>query len=78
MSGLNLKAVANPDHGPSISTGSFYMRHTANGVLYCQITNDMCLDTDEDFSHHDCRTCNIPIVAAICRLSQTIGLNGRE
>lgn len=75
---MNLDVLTNPQEGPSCSTGGLYMIGTDFGDAYCQITNKLCLDVNETFSHHDCRSCTIPIVAAICRLSQTIGANGRE
>lgn len=75
---MDLRVLTNPLEGPSISTGGLYMIDPGNGEAWCQLTGKLCLDDNEDFSHHDCRSCTIPIVAAICRLSQTIGANGRE
>ena len=75
---MDLNALTDPREGPSVSTGGLYMIGTENGEAYCQLTGKLCLDVDEDFSHHDCRSCTVPIVAAICRLSRTIGSQGRD
>lgn len=81
MNSFNLQVLTLPNSNGYTAAGLYLEdRPGICEAVFCQITGRACMIMDDDGLEgtKDCRTCNIPIVAAICRLSQTIGANGRE
>ncbi|MDD1772273.1 MAG: hypothetical protein LUQ09_05065 [Methanomassiliicoccales archaeon] len=64
------------------TTGGLYLedREGDCDANYCQITGKECaVFTDHGCENgKDCRECNVPIVAALCRVSRILGSKGVE
>ena len=78
---MDLDVLANPR--PNRYTGGGIYLEDKEGeydVSYCQITGRKCASfiPRNSKSAWDCRECNIPMVAALCRISRIIGSKGVE
>ena len=72
---MNLNALLNPSPNGRTSAGLYAENREGSRDVFCQITGKECGVFDLDFGMngiYDCRSCTVPLTAALINLAHTI------